>query len=396
MKPFLPLLLTLSATPLIVSAQETTPAPSATAPVARLVIEPGAQALLASSAQAYTALNGMSATFTSTIVNGDETTSTNGKLSFVRPGQARLETDTTNGVNLIVGNGTKLWQQIQAEPVSYVAADIKEGAALTAALTRLNSLINFPVANILSGKSVLNSGGTKWESVSLRDGNVVELAVRNAEVEYVVTLTFDPADTLLRKVETSRILQGKTGQGSTITRSLTFSDVVLEPQFAADAFTYTPPAGVKPYEQPAPYDKRLVAGFEPFALQSPDVDGKTHTWSEYKGKVVLLDFWATWCGPCIGELPNVLKNYETYHPKGFEIVGVSLDEDKKKLTDFIKAKDLKYVNLFDAKGWKNVDAVTYGVQGIPFTLLIGKDGKIAAVNPRGEKLEPAIKAALAG
>ena len=89
-------------------------------------------------------------------------------------------------------------------------------------------------------------------------------------------------------------------------------------------------------------------------------------------------------------------SYNKYRPKGFDIVAVSLDEEESALREFVKARKLPWTQIFDGGGWNSADAQTYGIKAIPFTLLIGKDGTIAAVNPRGAQLEPAIAKALAG
>ena len=109
-----------------------------------------------------------------------------------------------------------------------------------------------------------------------------------------------------------------------------------------------------------------------------------------------MDFWATWCGPCVAELPNVLAAYTKFHDQGFEILGISLDRenDRPKLEKFIQDKNMPWRQIYDGKFWEAANAKSYGVQSIPFTLIIGKDGKIAAVGARGEALAPAIEAAL--
>jgi peroxiredoxin len=121
-----------------------------------------------------------------------------------------------------------------------------------------------------------------------------------------------------------------------------------------------------------------------------DLANKPLSVGNYKGKVVLVDFWATWCGPCVGELPNVLKTYEKYHSKGFEIVGISLDSDKTKLTSFMETKKMTWQQYFDGKGWGNKLAGKYGVGSIPATFLLDREGKIIAKNLRGEALEAEV------
>ena len=96
-------------------------------------------------------------------------------------------------------------------------------------------------------------------------------------------------------------------------------------------------------------------------------------------KLFLLDFWATWCGPCIAELPNIKEVYEKYHGKGFEIIGISLDTDEAALRKFIKENQLPWRQVFDGKRWETPLVQQYGVRGIPAQFLIDQEGRVISV-----------------
>lgn len=132
-----------------------------------------------------------------------------------------------------------------------------------------------------------------------------------------------------------------------------------------------------------------VGQFAP-EISLPSPDGKEIALSSLKGKLVLIDFWASWCGPCRKEMPNVIKIYSKFKNKGFEIYGVSLDQDKEKWMEAITKDGINWPQVSDLKYWDNVAARIYNVQGIPYTVLIDKDGKIIAKNLRGQELEKKI------
>jgi thiol-disulfide isomerase/thioredoxin len=133
-------------------------------------------------------------------------------------------------------------------------------------------------------------------------------------------------------------------------------------------------------------ESKLAVGkpFPPFTEK--DLNGKPLALADFKGKIVLVDFWATWCGPCVEELPNVLAAYQKYHDKGFEIIGISLDQNRDALTGFIKERGMTWAQYFDGLGWKSKLGEQYGIQSIPSTFLLDKDGIIIAKNLRGSGL----------
>jgi peroxiredoxin len=126
----------------------------------------------------------------------------------------------------------------------------------------------------------------------------------------------------------------------------------------------------------------------------PDPNGKEIRLSSFRGKVVLIDFWASWCRPCRAEMPNVVALYKKYKDKGFEIFGVSLDKDKENWVQAIKEDGITWPQVSDLKFWNSEAVALFNVEAIPYTVLVDKEGKIIAKGLRGADLENAVKKAL--
>jgi len=145
-----------------------------------------------------------------------------------------------------------------------------------------------------------------------------------------------------------------------------------------------------------------LIGQSPAALEGKTLAGEPLDLAKYQGKVVLLDFWATWCGPCMAALPSVKEAYQTYHVRGFVVVGISLDVQKEPLEEFIKQQRIAWPQLWDNQGQAGTtnpfggpNSRRYNLTAIPATFLLDRDGRIARVNLPARGLEDAISRVLA-
>jgi len=144
---------------------------------------------------------------------------------------------------------------------------------------------------------------------------------------------------------------------------------------------------------PAPTAPAVILGIGSTApdFSLPNLDGQKIKLSSFKGKIILLDFWASWCEPCREENPHLMEMYKKFNSKNFDIISVSLDYEKKAWADAITSDSLIWTNISDLKGFNSKVVSGYNIKAIPATYLLDKEGKIIAIDLRGQQLEDKLE-----
>ncbi len=378
-------------------------------PVAAPAVDPQVTALFQQTIAAHKALTALTATIAvistarGLIGNTEQTI----MLAYQKPRQARVAVADKDGpIVEFVSNGNSV-TLYSAHSKNYRVYPVP---AETDVIPKVFESSRSLVANLFGQPQALSSllaqpgvtatlGTSSTIEVVPTDTVVVTLPNPTGKINF--TIDIGKTDHFLRRITETQSFTASDGKINTEKHIETVTALSATPTFTAADFVFTPPPGVKKMAVPKAaqsqpmHDPRLVPGAKPFSVTAKDLNGRPLSLAQYHGKVVLMDFWATWCGPCVGEMPNVIAAYKKYHAQGFDIVGVSLDESRPALTSFIAQNKMPWRQVFDGKQWSSAVPREYGVMSIPFGLLVGRDGKIAAVDVRGPALETAIQQALA-
>ena len=305
------------------------------------------------------------------------------KVAWQKPNNLRVEADNGAGTSLYVSDGAKLWMTIARAPRQYLEKTISSTRSLMPSVLTETSIDKTTLGMFLTGKDPLRQFGSALQSVELSNVKVggkiapdrVALVMKllRRKDEGTATFVIDGKTNLLRSVKIS-----KTVNGAPVTIAETYNNRRTKAD-ANDNFEYSIPAGEERVTKFAklPYDPRLVVGAKPFRIDTKDIDGRMVDLDEYKGKVVVIDFWATWCPPCKVDAPRLAALHNKYKDQGLEIIGVNMDYDMVNLRPFAEHYGMTWRQTYDGKGWDNAISNRFGVASIPFTLVIGRDGKIA-------------------
>ena len=303
-------------------------------------------------------------------------TDANGKFTLtgtaLAPGIYQLKVDEANQVLLFLDNKTRV--QVGGDAKSLPATYTVKGSKDAEVLRQLTQVMD-------GSKTQLEDLGKRYNAAG-QAGKTDEMKAIEKEYFAIQGRNSAKIKGLIRKNATAVVSGFAVGAFLSPDEEFQFADSVAAVQRKANPSS--------------PFTKELTARLEPLRVTAqgalapeinlPTPEGKTLALSSLRGKYVLLDFWASWCGPCRQENPNVVRAYNKFKDKGFTIYSVSLDQDKAKWVKAIEADGLTWNHVSDLASWNSVAGAAYGVKAIPQSFLIDPQGRIIAKNLRGEAL----------
>lgn len=298
------------------------------------------------------------------------------------------------------------------QPTLYIISFLMEQSPTLHVMVMPNEKITLDMeyAPYTNGMRITSAKGTSGNAALYKEFNNINLAAMEAQKriddEYIL-----PATTDSRKAELALLFQEQMVMQKQQIRNLLAShtgdlmSAFLVTFFESEFITYIDlyeaiRDGLVGKYADNDFVRHLVSkiasslgpGFMAPEIAMKDPEGNERKLSDLRGKVVLIDFWASWCGPCRMENPNVVKLYNKYHAKGFEIYSVSMDKRREDWVQAIMRDNLVWPNhVSDLKGWTSSGGAAYGVSSIPHTVLIDRQGRIIAKNLRGEALSNKLK-----
>jgi len=362
--------------------------------------------ILTQAARAHQALKAFSCSLSLRSQEGDHSQSVSLAFAFRKPDQAKLSViDSGHTVFRGVSSGKEVLVY-SVEDKKYLIRGIAKGgrgASAIASSSQSAVLKMYLRPEAISDLLTAPASNAHFSGTATVDGHSIDIvsAVIDSTARETVTgsFGFSHSDHLLRSLA---IMINANVHG--VARQARIDEVVhnlsTAPRLASRDFTVSAPAGASQFteadeSQPSMHDPRIQPGATPFPIDATDIAGKRVSLGQYHGKVLLIDFWATWCGPCVAEIPNVLAVYQKYHKQGLEVVGFSQDEDRGSLNSFILQRGIPWRMVFCGGPGSGKVPQAYGIMAIPVMVLIGRDGKVAAVDMRGPALEQAVQEALA-